>query len=186
MPKHKPLTTSQKALTPVADKKPAVVMVDDSLRLKEIRKLVEANNKSTIDTNTVICQIYMESRFDANAGKGHNARGLMQMQMQAVQQVYKYRKKKELGRMPTDDQTKAAFADGKVFHASADIFNEAKNIQLGTEYMQYWIDISSSIEEAYKKYRGLSNGIYYNKISACAKKLAANPDSMQVLRDTLK
>ena len=87
MPKLKPLATSQKALTPVTDKKPASVMIDDSKRLKEIRKLVETNNKSSIDTNTIICQIYMESRFDANAGAGHNARGLMQMQMQAVQQV---------------------------------------------------------------------------------------------------
>lgn len=186
MPKQKPIATSQKALTPAADKTPAVVMVDDSKRLREIRKLVEANNKSTIDTNTVICQIYMESRFDANAGAGHNARGLMQMQLQGVQQVYKYRKKKELGRMPSDLQTKQAFADGKAFYDSGDIVDEAKNIQIGTEYMQYWIDISTSIEEAYKKYRGLSNGVYYKKISACAAKLAASPDSMQVLRDTLK
>ncbi len=52
--------------------------------------------------------------------------------------------------------------------------------------MQYWIDRSSSIEEAYKKYRGVSNGIYYQKISAAAKKLAADPDSMQVLRDMVK
>ncbi len=186
MPKLKPLAKSQESLTPVTDKKPASVMIDDSKRLKEIRKLVETNNKSSIDTNTIICQIYMESRFDANAGAGHNARGLMQMQMQAVQQVYKYRKKKQLGRTPSDEQTKVVFAEGKAFHASASIFDEAKNIQLGTEYMQYWIDVSSSIEEAYKKYRGLSNGVYYKKISACATKLATSPDSMQVLRDNIK
>ncbi|MHC8344076.1 lysozyme family protein [Pseudomonas sp. RT6P73] len=186
MPKQKPLATSQKALTPAADKKPALVMVDDSKRLKEIRALVEVNNKSTIDTNTVICQIYMESRFDAKAGAGHNARGLLQMQLEGVQQVYKYRKKKELGHMPSDPLTKQAFADGEAFYKSGALFDEAKNIQIGTEYMQYWIDISSSIEEAYKKYRGLSNGVYYKKISACATKLAAKPDSMQVLRDNLK
>lgn len=187
MSKNKPLATAQKPLTPKADTAPAKVAVNDSQRLKEIRKLVEANNKSTIDTNTVICQIYMESRFDANAGLGkHSARGLMQMQEPAVKQVYKYRKKKQLGRSPSDDQTEEAFAAGAAFYASQSIWDEAQNIQLGTEYMQYWLDISSSTEEAYKKYRGKTNGIYYKKISECAKKLAANPDSMDVLRTALQ
>jgi hypothetical protein len=68
-------------------------------------------------------------------------------------------------------------------HDSPEIFDEATNIQLGTEYMQYWLDRSSSIEDAYKAYRGVDNGIYYKKISAAATKLAADPDSMQVLRD---
>lgn len=38
----------------------------------------------------------------------------------------------------------------------------------------------------YKDYRGVRNGIYYNKIKAAAEKLEANPDSMQVLRDMVK
>ncbi|MFJ4194003.1 lytic transglycosylase domain-containing protein [Pseudomonas sp. NPDC089534] len=187
MPKTKPLVTAKKPLTPKADTASAKIVVDDSQRLREIRKLVEANNRSTIDTNTVICQIYMESHFDANAGLGkHSARGLMQMQKPAVQQVYKYRKKKELGRSPSDPQTQEAFKAGAEFYDSPAIWDEAQNIQIGTEYMQYWLDISSSTEEAYKKYRGIPNGVYYRKISDCAKKLAANPNSMDILRNTLK
>ncbi len=187
MAKNKPLITAQKPLTPKADTASAKVAVEDNKRLKEIRKLVEANNQSKIDTNTVICQIYMESHFDPEAGRGkHSARGLMQMQEPAVKQVYKYRKKKELGRMPNQAQTDEAFSAGAAFYASPLIWDEAQNIRIGTEYMQYWLDISSSTEEAYIKYRGKSNGVYYRKISECARKLDANPNSMDVLRDTLK
>ena len=155
--------------------------IDDATRLREIRKLVEANNRSTLDTDLIICQIYMESRFDANAGARQDARGLMQMQKQAVQQVFKYRKQKELDHMPSDKETKAAFVEGASLHNSKKIFDEATNIQLGTEYMQYWIDTTSSIENAYKNYRGVSNGIYYQKISLFAAKLKRNPESMQLL-----
>lgn len=162
--------------------------VDDAgiARLREIQRLVKENNQSSLENNLIVCQIFMESRFDARAGAGHNAKGLMQMQKQAVQQVYKYRKQKELGHMPSDKQTKVAFEEGAKFHSSEDIFDEAKNIQIGTEYMQYWIDTSDSIEDAYKRYRGLSNGIYYKKISACAEKMKSNPDSMQPLLDMVK
>ena len=182
-----PIKTQNAALTPKSDKKPATVPVDDSARLREIRKLVEANNRSTLDENLIICQIYMESRFDAHAGASHDAKGLLQMQLGGVQQVYKYRKQKERGgHMPTDAQTKQAFSDAAAMHDSPEMFDEATNIQLGTEYMQYWIDRSSSIEDAYKAYRGVPNGLYYKKISAAATKLAADPDSMQVLRDMVK
>jgi len=187
MSKSKPLATAKKPLTPKADTAPAKIVVDDNQRLKEIRRLVIAHNQSTIDTDTIICQIYMESHFDAKAGLNkHSARGLMQMQEPAVKQVYKYRKKKELGRSPSDKEKDVAFAAGAAFYASPSIWDEVENIKIGTEYMQYWLDTTSSIEEAYKKYRGKTNGVYYKKISACVKKLAANPDSMQILRDTLK
>lgn len=176
--KQKPATKVQtEQLKPAAD---------DSARLAQIRTLVGANNKSTLDTDLVICQIYMESRFDAQAGAGQDAHGLMQMQRQGVQQVYKYRKQKELGHMPSDAQTKAAFAAGSAMYDSADIFNEATNIQLGTEYMQYWLDTSPSVAEAYAKYRGVSNGIYYKKISTAAARLGAEPTNMQILRDMVK
>jgi len=173
-------------LTPATDPKPDTVKVDDAARLREIRKLVTANNKSTLGTDLIICQIYMESRFDARAGATQNAHGLMQMQKQGVQQVFKYRVQKEVGHMPSDKQTKKAFAEGAALHGSDKIFDEATNIQLGTEYMRYWIDTSDSVEDAYKSYRGLANGIYYKKISACAEKLKAAPESMQVLRDMVK
>ncbi|WP_423391939.1 lytic transglycosylase domain-containing protein [Burkholderia sp. LMG 21824] len=183
----KVIQTQKAAATPRSETDPVGVPIDDSARLREIRKLVEENNRSTLDENLVICQIYMESRFDARAGASHDARGLLQMQLRGVQQVYKYRKQKERGgHMPSDAQTKQAFSEGAALHNSPAIFDEATNIQIGTEYMQYWIDQSSSIEDAYKKYRGVSNGIYYQKISAAAKRLAADPDSMQVLRDMVK
>jgi len=173
----------QAMLTPISDTKPAIVKVDDSARLREIRRLVEKNNRSVLGAELVICQIYMESRFDAHAGENHDARGLMQMQKQGVQQVYKYRKQKELGHMPSDRETLQEFAHAARLHGSDDIFDEATNIQLGTEYMQYWLDTSKSIEEAYKRYRGIGNGIYFKKISACAERLKLSPDSMQVLRE---
>jgi hypothetical protein len=33
-------------------------------RLQAIRKLVEENNQSCLSTEMIVCQIYMESRFD--------------------------------------------------------------------------------------------------------------------------
>jgi hypothetical protein len=176
--------TRQRA--PATGIKPEKVQRDDSARLRAIRKLVEENNRSELGVDVLICQIYMESRFDARAGTDHDARGLMQMQKQAVQQVFKYRKQKELGHMPSDKQTKTAFAEAAAIHHSERIFDEAINIQLGTEYMQYWIDTSPSVADAYKRYRGLANGIYYRKISACAAQLTARPDSISLLREMVK
>lgn len=186
MATRKAIKSHKTKLTPATDTTPVEVKVDDSARLREIRALVEANNQSSIATDIVICQIYMESRFDAHAGAGHDARGLMQMQRQGIQQVFKYRKQKELGHMPSDAQTHAAFEAGAALHGSASIFDEATNIRLGTEYMQYWVDTSSSIAAAYARYRGVANGIYYKKISACAERLQADPTSMQLLREMVK
>lgn len=183
----KVIKTHKAQLTPKSDTTPVTVPIDDSARLREIRQLVQTNNKSTLDENLVICQIYMESRFDANAiVSGSTSKGLMQMNKGAVQQVYKYRKQQVLGHMPSDPQTHQAFADGGAMHASSNMFDEATNIQLGTEYMQYWIDKAGSLDGAYKLYRGLSNGVYYKKISACAEKLKTDPNSMQSLRDMVK
>lgn len=174
-------------LTPKSDTTPATVPIDDSAKLREIRQLVSQNNRSTLDEDLIVCQIYMESRFDENATNGgSSAKGLMQMTQGGVQQVYKYRRQKQLGHMPGDTQTQAAFSDGAAAHASEKIFDPATNIQLGTEYMQYWLDRASSVDAAYKMYRGVSNGIYYKKISACAEKLKNNSDSMQDLRDMVK
>jgi len=174
-------------LTPKADTKPVTVQVDDSARLRQIRRLVRENNRSSLDENLVICQIYMESRFDANAEVSKSgARGLMQTTLDSVKQVYKRRKQKELGHMPSDKQTHEEFAVGEAMHDSPQIFDESTNIQLGTEYMQYCIDSTASIVDAYIKYRHLSNGIYYQKIRACAEKLGTAPESMQLLRDMVK
>jgi len=138
------------SLTPVADTRPVHLKIDDSSRLRAIRKLVEENNQSSLSTELIICQIYMESTFDPRAGAAHDARGLMQMQKQGVQQVYKYRKQKELGHMPSDRMSRQAFDEAAELHASEQIFDEATNIRLGTEYMQYWLDSAGSIESAYR------------------------------------
>ncbi|WP_263140899.1 transglycosylase SLT domain-containing protein [Pseudomonas sp. RIT-PI-AD] len=156
-------------------------------RLQEIRRLVSANNRSTLDNDLVICQIYMESRFDPMAkAPGSSAKGLMQLLKQAVQQVFKYRKQKELGHMPSDKVTQAAFDEGKELHQSALIYNEAVNIQLGTEYMQYLLDKKIGTEQAFGRYRDSGNGVYYRKIKTAADKLRRAPDSMQPLYEMVK
>ncbi len=170
-------------LTPKPDIASVKVAVDDSTRLREITALVKANNSSTLSTELIVCQIYMESRFDKNAGKGKDARGLMQLQLNAVKQIYKYRKQKSLGKMPSDTQTKAAFKEGEEMHNDPKIFDEATNIKLGTEYMDYWVETTDSIETAYKKYRGKGNGIYYSKIKSASDELKKAPNSMQILLD---
>ncbi|WP_206958118.1 transglycosylase SLT domain-containing protein [Trinickia acidisoli] len=188
MTTKKKLVKQQTAqLTPKSDTAPVPVAVDDSARLREIRGLVKANNHSTLDDNLIVCQIYMESRFDAEAAAGgSSAKGLMQMTAIATKQVYKERLKKDLGHTPSDKQSQEAFQEAVAFHGAPQIFDEPTNIQLGTEYMQYWVDTTSTIEDAYKKYRGVENGIYYKKIRACADKLKDDPDSMQPLRDMVK
>lgn len=176
-------------LQPAKDSLSEKVKVDDSARLREIRLLVERNNKSTLDSNLVICQIYMESRFDAHAEVAHNAKGLMQMQTNAVKQVFQYRKEKEIGRKVNKIEQDDEFSKGKSFHDSEKMFDEGINIQIGTEYMQHWLDVSGSVEQAYIKYRGLygrGEGVYYKKIKSCADKLVKEPNSMQSLLDMVK
>jgi hypothetical protein len=184
---QKVIKTHKAKLTPKSDTKPVTVHIDDSARLREIRQLVQANNKSSLNENLIVCQIYMESRFDSNASPGgSSAKGLMQLTKGAVQQVYKYRAQNTLGHMPSDAQTHQLFAEAAAVHASPQLTDDAKNIGLGTEYMQYWIDKAGSVDGAYKLYRGLSNGVYYQKIKTCAEKLYADPESMQSLRDMVK
>ena len=80
MTQRRPVKIHSAKLTPVSDTKPKIVKVDDSSRLREIRALVEANNQSSIGIDVIICQIYMESRFDKDAhAQGSSARGLMQL-----------------------------------------------------------------------------------------------------------
>lgn len=163
MKAHKVIKTHKAKLTPKSDTTPVTVQVDDSARLREIRALVQANNQSTLDENLIVCQIYMESRFDEKAQVGGGAKGLMQMQPDGVKQVYKYRIQKQLGHMPSNSQTDSAFAAGLAMYNPPKIFDQAINIQLGTEYMQYWADQTTTIDATYKRYRGKNNGIYYKK-----------------------
>ncbi|HCT9778452.1 TPA: hypothetical protein OUD12_004981, partial [Escherichia coli] len=91
----KTLTKKSEKLTPAKDTAPKQVNVDPAIRLKQIRQLVRNNNKSIMGEDYIICQIYKESRFKQFAGKNkHNAKGLKQMQRNAVRQVFKYRQQK--------------------------------------------------------------------------------------------
>lgn len=186
---QKILDSKSGTLDKVEQKKNEKVITDDAKRLKEIREVVKTNNLSSLSNDLIICQIYMESRFDARAGENlHSAHGLMQMQKNAVRQVYKYRlQKRKGGRMPGDKETQEAFAEADAFYNSEKIYDESENVKIGTEYMQYWIDKNKSdVDAAYKSYRGKSNGVYYKKIKEYADKLALQPENMQLLRDMVK
>lgn len=191
MSKPQPLATSQNNLTPVSDRKPAVVSVDTAARLREIRALVAANNRSSVDTDTLICQIYMESRFEANAkAQSSSARGLMQLLKAPVRELYRLEnlKKPRVERLEESELYRQADA----FHASQQLVDEAINIQTGTRYLEHLVQkhtrkaAADPIAEAYKDYRGLRNGVYYRKIKAAAEKLRANPESMPVLREMVQ
>jgi hypothetical protein len=191
MANRRVIRTHSAQLTPVSDKKGGDVEVKDLARLREIRALVEANNRPILSTELIICQIYMESRFDRNArSDGSSARGLMQLLRAPIREPYRLQnlKRPRRERRPEAD----LFREADEFHDSDQILDEATNIRVGTAYLQALIEkrtadhSANPLAEAYKDYRGVRNGIYYSKIKAAAEKLAANPESMQVLRDMVK
>lgn len=182
---------AQAKLTPKADTKPVKAVVDETARLKEIRALVKANNLSTVDDDVIICQIYMESRFDSNpTTDGSTAKGLMQLLKAPIRELYRLQNLKLPRHGRPDDA--AVFKEADKFHDSDKLLDEATNIQTGTRYLQLLIDretakaVDDPIAEAYKDYRGLRNGVYYRKIKAGAAELAKQPDSMDVLRNMVK
>lgn len=191
MATKKVIKTHSAQLTPVLDKKGIDVEVEDLARLREIRTLVEANNRSSLSTELIICQIYMESRFDRNArSDGSSARGLMQLLRAPIRELYRLQnlKKPWRERRPEAD----LYREADEFHDSDQILDEATNIRVGTAYMQALIEKRTAghavdpVVEAYKDYRGVRNGIYYSKIKAAAERLTTTPESMQVLRDMVK
>lgn len=181
--KKKVVKTQKAKLTPKADTRPQVVKVDLLKRLREIRALVAANNRSSIDNEVIVAQIYKESTFDAEAGKNkHSARGLMQVQPNAIRQVYANRLKQKLGKTPTDVQKKQAFTDADVDYAKGVLYQEATNIQIGTEYLQYWLDKNGGdVAKGYAGYRGPGEPTYYSKIKITADKMRADPNSVKPL-----
>jgi hypothetical protein len=191
MAESKYLASSKSSLTNRSTTTPAQIMIDDAVRLREIRTLVQNNNLSSIDTDTIICQIYMESRFDATAhAQGSSAKGLMQLLKAPVRELYRIEniKKPRADRL---DEIKV-YLEADKFHGSSKIVDEAINIQTGTRYLEILIQrqtrkgAADSVAEAYKDYRGLRNGIYYKKIKSTSAKLKAAPESMQILRDMVK
>ena len=191
MTTKKVIRTHSAQLTPVSDKKAVDVEVEDLARLREIRTLVEANNRSSLPTELIICQIYMESRFDKNArSDGSSARGLMQLLKAPIRELYRLENLKKPWRQRRREAD--LYREADEFHDSDQILDEATNIRVGTAYMQALIEKRTTghsadpVGEAYKDYRGVRNGIYYSKIKAAAEKLTTNPESMQVLRDMVK
>jgi hypothetical protein len=157
-------------------------------RLRAIRKLVEANNQSCLGAEMIICQIYMESRFDSGAqADGSSARGLMQLLKVANRELFRL---DNLRKPPSARRPEASlYEEADAFHASPAFVDEATNIRTGTRYLQALIDKArregqpDPIAEAYKDYRGVRNGIYYRKIKAAADKLKRNPESLDALRE---
>jgi soluble lytic murein transglycosylase-like protein len=191
MPSSKSIKTHTARLTPVADTKSSEAKFDDAARLREIRALVEANNRSSIGADAIICQIYMESRFDPNAhAQGRSARGLMQLLKAPIRELYRLENLKK----PSKERRSEAdlYRDADAFHDGPELVDEATNIRTGTAYLNALIERRTAdgsrdpIAEAYKDYRGVRNGIYYTKIKAASEKLLADPQSMQVLREMVK
>src|SRR5438067_12901374 len=108
-------------------------------RLREIRELVQANNRSSIAHELVVCQIYMESRFDACAQpSGSSARGLMQLLKVANRELFRL---DNLHKPPAERCPEAElYARADAFHDSPAFIDEATNIQCGTRYLQLLID----------------------------------------------
>jgi len=161
---------------------------EQRLRLQAIRKLVEQNNQSCLPTEMIVCQIYMESRFDRCAhAEGSSARGLMQLLKIANRELFRL---DNLRKPLHARQSEAAlYRAADDFHDSPAFIDEATNIRTGTRYLQTLIDkakregSADPIAEAYKDYRGISNGIYYRKIRAAADRLKTAPDDVDVLRE---
>jgi hypothetical protein len=155
-------------------------------RLREIRGLVHANNRSCLPDELIVCQIYMESRFDKCAQPvGSSARGLMQLLTVANRELFRL---ENLCKPPAQRCAEPAlYAEADAFHASAAFIDEATNIQMGTRYLQALIDKArrekraDPIAEAYMDYRGVRNGVYYRKIAAAAERLKRDPDDIEAL-----
>jgi membrane-bound lytic murein transglycosylase MltF len=188
---HKVIKKHTAKLTPKSDTTPVIVQVDDSARLREIRKLVHANNLSGLDDDLIIAQIYMESRFDPDArASGSSARGLMQLLKVPVRELYRL-ENNDLPRASRKPES-SVYAEADRFHNSPQFVDEGTNIQTGTKYLSYLVRHETSkgvhepVVEAYKDYRGVRNGIYYRKIKAAADRLVNDPENMQILRDMVK
>lgn len=166
---------------------PAASPDEQRARLRAIRKLVEENNQSCLSTDMIVCQIYMESRFDKAAeAEGSSARGLMQLLKIANRELFRL---DELARPTAARRPEAElYREADAFHASPAFIDEATNIRSGTRYLQALIDkarregCADPVAEAYKDYRGVRNGIYYQKIRRAAAMLKRDPDGIGALK----
>jgi hypothetical protein len=172
---------------PLVSGTPAASCPDPLARLREIRRLVRANNRSSLPDELIVCQIWMESRFDACAQPaGSSARGLMQLLKVANRELFRI---DNLAAPPAQRKPEAAlYVQADAFHDSPAFVDEAVNIQRGTRYLQLLVDRArragskDPVAEAFKDYRGVRNGIYYQKICAAAEQLRRQPDSTAAFR----
>ncbi|WP_156116552.1 lytic transglycosylase domain-containing protein [Massilia sp. 9096] len=172
---------------PLPSRTPAASSPDPMARLREIRRLVQANNRSSLPDELIVCQIYMESRFDACAeADGSSARGLMQLLKVANRELFRI---DNLAAPPSQRQPETAlYARADAFHDSPAFIDDAVNIQAGTRYLQLLVDRArragspDPVAQAFKDYRGVRNGIYYRKIRAAAEHLKRQPDSMAAFK----
>ncbi|ULU23586.1 transglycosylase SLT domain-containing protein [Dyella terrae] len=189
--KKTPLKKHSAKTTPKSDKQRVAVSVDLSARLKQIRALVVANNKSLQGADVIICQIYMESRFDPKASSDKSsAKGLMQLLKAPIRELYRLR---ELEKPAAQRRTETkVYQEADAYHDGTALLDEATNIQAGTEYLQRLIDHRTRqkkddpVAEGFKDYRGVPNGIYYKKIKAAADKLRNDPDNVKILQDMVQ
>src|SRR5438874_10747864 len=112
----------------------SIACPDLRTRVREIRELVAANNRCCLPHELIVCQIYMESRFDACAQpSGSSARGLMQLLKVANRELFRLDnlRKPPPERCPEDE----LYARADAFHDSPAFIDEAPNIQFGTRYL---------------------------------------------------
>lgn len=89
-------------------------------------------------------------------------------------------------------KTDSLYTEADHSHDSAQFVEDATNVQTGTEYLALLVRnaqgtaATDAVAAAYIKYRGVSNGIYYRKIKACADRLKDDPENMQLLRDMVR
>jgi hypothetical protein len=112
---------------PVAKKKKPPKKKKKLLTAAEVTTLINANNKSTLSTELLLCLIWKESGFNpADKNASSSATGLMQMTKGAVEQVNKSTPK-------------------GIHFKHSDMTDPAKNIDCGTRYLQMRIDWANSV-----------------------------------------
>src|SRR5438067_1567905 len=139
------------------------VCPDLRTRLREIHELVQANNRSCLPHESIVCPVFMASLFDACAQpSGSSARGLLQWLKVASRELFRldHLRQPPHERCPEDE----LYARADAFHDSPAFVDEATNIQYGTRCLQLLIDRAKAarcpdpVAEAYKDYRGVRNG----------------------------
>ena len=135
------------------------------LTFAQVRDLVKANNRSSLPDALIIALIYKESTFDSNVknNQGSNAAGFMQLTPGAFKDV-----------------NASSHTD---YRYESDVYDAAKNIEVGTAYLQIRVDRAKSLAAGLDGY-GTGKG-YHRDIVAAQKALTDlgnEEESMKALR----